>query len=170
MVVAQRSGSFEAFYRRELVMLTSLARALVGDPALAADLAQEALLRAYRAWGSVGSYDNPGAWARRVLLNLVTDHRRRRLREAVGLARLDADVGVSNSFDTPADDELWAAVRALPPRQAEVVALRYVDDRAVDAIAAVLEISAGTVKATLFNARATLARQLHLEERHDAHD
>lgn len=167
MVVALRTESFEEFYRRELVMLTSLARALVGEPSLAAELAQEALLRAYRAWEHVGAYDSPGAWARRVLLNLITDDRRRRLREARGMARLGA---ASDAFDTHTDHELWDAVRALPPRQAEVVALRYVNDLSIDAIATVLEISSGTVKATLSHARASLARQLHLKEVPDAHD
>jgi RNA polymerase sigma-70 factor (ECF subfamily) len=51
-------------------------------------------------------------------------------------------------------------VRALPPRQAQVVALHYVEDRSVADIAAVLGTAEGTIKAHLFKARAALAAAL----------
>jgi RNA polymerase sigma-70 factor (ECF subfamily) len=59
-----------------------------------------------------------------------------------------------------ADEAVWAAVRALPPRQAQVVALFYVDDRSVADIARILECAEGTVKAHLHAARQALSRAL----------
>lgn len=62
------------------------------------------------------------------------------------------------------DDPFWVLVRKLPRRQRAVVALRYVDDLALDEIAQVLEISVGTVKSTLSAARAALSASLTVEE------
>ena len=50
---------------REMPRLTALARALCGS-AVADDLAQEAMLDAYRRWPEVSRYDIPEAWVRRV--------------------------------------------------------------------------------------------------------
>jgi RNA polymerase sigma-70 factor, ECF subfamily len=58
------------------------------------------------------------------------------------------------------DAEVWRAVRALPRRQAQVVALRYVVDAPVAEIAQTLGMAEGTVKAQLHRARQTLATRL----------
>ncbi len=162
MVRQQRAAvagdDFDALYRREAVSLATLGAALTGSRELGADLAHEALLRAYRSWGSVRGLDRPGAWVRRVLINLCHDARRRSGREERALRR-SATRDEALPVD-PVDDRFWAAVRALPDRQRAAVALRYVDDLSVDEIAHVLGISDGTVKATLFKARQTLAATL----------
>lgn len=169
-----RAGAepFEAFYRREVAVLTALATALTGNRDLGADLAHEALLRAYRAWPVVGGYERPGAWVRRVTLNLVADSRRRARREERAVARLAgrADSRAGRSDGEVTDEQFWRAVRALPERQRATVALYYVDDLPVADIAAVLEVTAGTVKAALHAARASLAAALGAEEGTDAHD
>lgn len=61
--------SFDVFFRREFRALVGLARALSGSQVAAEDIAQEALVAAYKRWGEVGSLDNPGAWVRRVVAN-----------------------------------------------------------------------------------------------------
>ena len=65
-----------------------------------------------------------------------------------------------------ANEAFWEAVRHLPRRQAQCVALRYVEDRPVAEIAAVLDIAEATVRGYLHEARATLAASLdvHLGE------
>jgi RNA polymerase sigma-70 factor (ECF subfamily) len=55
---------------------------------------------------------------------------------------------------------VWRAVRALPPRQAQAVALYYVDDRSVAEIAEILRCAEGTVKAHLHKARQKLAEAI----------
>jgi RNA polymerase sigma factor (sigma-70 family) len=60
----------------------------------------------------------------------------------------------------PPDEEFWTAVRALPTRQAQCIALAYLEDRSAVEIAEVLAITPTTVRVHLHEARATLARQL----------
>jgi Sigma-70, region 4 len=59
--------------------------------------------------------------------------------------------------------DLWRAVRALPSRQAQAVALYYLEDLSVRQTAVVLDCAEGTVRAHLAKARRTLARRLHLD-------
>lgn len=151
---------FDAFFRVEYPKLVAIARGLTGDHDLACDLAQEALLRCLRSWDRLSTMDVPGAWVRRVVINLATDvhrsnqrHRRRPLPEW-----LDGG-GVAVAAD-PVVDGWWSAVRQLPERQRAVVALHYLEDRSVADVAGVLGIAEGTVKATLAKARTSLARTL----------
>jgi RNA polymerase sigma-70 factor (ECF subfamily) len=58
------------------------------------------------------------------------------------------------------DDEFWIAVRALPTRQAQCLALHYLEDRPVVEIAAVLGIAEPTVRVHLHAGRRALAAAL----------
>jgi len=137
----------------------ALAAALTGDWGAPEDLTQDAFSAAHRRSGEI---DNPATRVRRVVTNRAGSYWRRRAREVAALARLAAR---SSAVVLAAEhDEFWAQACALPRRQAQVVALRYVDDLSISEIADVLEIAAGTVKATRTHACATFARALALEE------
>jgi RNA polymerase sigma-70 factor (ECF subfamily) len=156
--------AFDTFARRERASLVTFAWALTGSLAAAEELAQEALIAAWQGWDRVGTYQRPGAWARRVVANRAAGFHRRagRERRAVGLLAVP---GETDEPDVAIDAEnaaLWAAVRALPLRQAQAVALHYLEDRSVGEIAAILECAEGTVKAHLHRGRRELARQLGL--------
>ena len=154
---------FEAFYIRELPSLVVLARALTGSPSTAEDLAQEAMIAAYRRWDEVSAMGVPASWVRRVCANLATSQLRRRGVETRALLRLGGR-RASHTELPPADDAFWAAVRRLPRRQAQVIALHYVYDLYVADIALTLECSESTVKAHLVRGRAALALRLGLEQ------
>jgi RNA polymerase sigma-70 factor (ECF subfamily) len=158
---AAGSSSFDALYARELPGLVALGLALTGSRESAKDIAQEALLRAYRDWDRVTALDRPGAWVRRVLINLATDTRRRRTTEVRAMSQVAAEPAAITG--EPELDRFWDLVRALPERQRAAVALRYVDDLAVDDIAAILRVSVGTITKSLFEARRSLAGSLGLE-------
>lgn len=80
--------------------------------------------------------------------------------KAEALARLVAGRGPAVAELPERDAEVWRAVRALPRRQAQVVALRYVADASVAEIARTLDLAEGTVKAQLHRARRSLAVRL----------
>ena len=58
------------------------------------------------------------------------------------------------------DADFWKAVRNLPKRQAQVIALHYLEDRPIAEIAQVLGCSQNTVKVHLHKGRDRLARRL----------
>jgi RNA polymerase sigma-70 factor, ECF subfamily len=152
-------ADFDRLYVEEYPALVRLAWTLTGRWAIAEELVQEAFLRAHQRWDTVGTYQRPGAWVRRVVLNLATSRARRRAVEARVLLR----VAGRRQVDEPppaADPELWKAVRALPRRQAQVVALYYVEDLTVTGIAEVLDVAEGTVRATLHQARSALVNRI----------
>jgi RNA polymerase sigma-70 factor (sigma-E family) len=161
--VVRLPGRFEYFYLQEYPGVVALAYALSGSRTGAEDIAQEAFLRAYRDWDRVGSYEHQAAWVRRVAANLATSGLRRRLVETRALIRL-AGRWEPAVDPMPAENaEFWAAVRALPSRQAQAVALYYLEDRSIQQTAAVLGCAEGTVKAHLAKARRALSRQLKVD-------
>ena len=66
------STDFELFFRREHPRLIGMAATLIGDRDLTRDVVQESMMRAYVAWEQVSGPERPGAWVRRVLINLCT--------------------------------------------------------------------------------------------------
>lgn len=163
--------TFDALYRDEWSGLVALGWSLTGSWARAEELTQDAFADAYRRWPEVSRLDRPGAWVRRALINRsASDHRRRGV-ESRGLARWSArtdrdtdEPGADRTGDAAAgrvdDPEFWAAVRRLPTRQAECVALHYLEDRSVADIAEVLGCRPATVKVHLHRGRTALAAQL----------
>ena len=156
-------GSFEHFYLEEFPRVVKLAYALSGSRAGAEDIAQEAFLRAYRDWDRIRSYEHQAAWVRRVAANLATSGLRRRVVEARALARLAARREPALDPLPAENADFWRAVRALPQRQAQAVALYYLEDRSIAQTAVVLDCAEGTVRAHLAKARRTLARRLRLD-------
>ena len=156
--------TFEDFYRREYIPVVGLAYALSGSRSGAEDLAQEAFLAAHRNWGRIAGYEQPGAWVRRVVANLSVSAYRRRAAEAKALARAAFGERTELPDLGATDPEFWAAVRALPRRQAQVVALFYLDDLPIAEVGDILGMTSGTVKRHLYNGRQALARRLQIEE------
>jgi RNA polymerase sigma-70 factor (ECF subfamily) len=156
---------FDDFYAREFVSLVALARALTGSTT-AEDIAQEAMIAAYRRWPQVEQLDSPAAWVRRVCANISTSFVRRRAAEARAVLRISSMRDEPTEL-SPRDEDFWACVRRLPRRQAQVISLHYVYDLGVSDIAHTLGCSESSVKAHLVRGRASLSGALrpHEEER-----
>lgn len=155
-------SSFEEFYRAHLRSVAAVVYALTGSRWGAEDVTQEAFLAAHRKWERVSQYDRPDLWIRRVATNLAASRVRRSVAEAKALLRL-AGVRRSVPHELPAQDaEFWQQVSLLPPRQAQAVVLRYVEDRPLGEIAEILGCAEGTVKSHLARGRAALAVRLGL--------
>ncbi len=146
---------FESFYAREHRPVVGLAFVLSGSRSGAEDLAQDAFLAAYKQWNTVGTYDDPGAWVRRVVSNNSVSTIRRRTAEAKALIRFGGS-GLVVPEMSPDAFTTWAAVRKLPRRQAQAIALRYYDRSSVVDIARILDCSENTVKTHLRRAKKTL--------------
>ncbi len=160
-IVVSRLEPFEEFYRREYRRLVALAYALSGSRVAAEDLAQEACLVAHKQWERIGQLEQPAAWVRKVLSNMAISNYRRRLAEAKALARL---AGRRQDFEVaPEDENFWKQVRRLPGKQAQAIALYYLEDRPVTEIATILDCSPNTAKVHLFKGRQKLAEMLGVQ-------
>ena len=153
----------EAFFRAHYARLVRALALACGDGELAADAVQEAFVRAHTRWRTLRHYDDPVGWVRRVALNLLADDRRRTTRKQRAIARLAAEPAAT--ADPPVADGLDALLAALAPQQRTAVALFYVDDLSVAEVAAAMDISEGTVKSHLHDARKRLREVLDEEER-----
>lgn len=149
---------YDAFFREWFPRLVTLGTTMTGRRDVAHDAAQEALLRAHRRWDEVAEYGAPGAWVRKVTTNLLLDHLRSAGREHAAVAR--SGRSSTDLSGEPALDRWSELVSGLPAGQRAIVTLYYADDQSVEAIADVLGIAAGTVKAQLFKAREALRTQL----------
>ncbi len=153
------SPSFDALFVREYPRMVALAAAVSGSRAHAEDIAQEAMTRLHHKWATVGRYDKPGSWLRRVTINLAVSQRRRHLSEAKAILRLrSSEPELPPS--PPADEAIWDAVASLPRNQRAAVALHFLEDRGHDEIAEILDISPSTARVHLHRARQALRERL----------
>ena len=158
--------SFDDWYRTEHRSVVGLAYVLTGSRSAAEELAQDAFLAAHRSWDRIGGYEDPGGWVRRVVANRAVSRRRRLGSERRALARIQSRAPAPVADAPPADPEFWRAVRELPARQAQAVALHYLEDRSVAEIGEILGCAPATVKVHLHRGRLALADRLRctLEE------
>ncbi|HKU57102.1 MAG TPA: sigma-70 family RNA polymerase sigma factor [Gaiellaceae bacterium] len=142
----------EALYRERLPELTRVAAAIAGEEESGRDAVQEAFAKALRKRRRFRGDGNLEAWVWRIVVNAARDAARRRRRKLSAPAPVDVRA-----------DELGLPLELLTERQREVLFLHYYADLDYTTIAAALEISPGTVGATLSAARQTLRGALTKE-------
>ena len=119
-----------------------------------ADCFQETVVAALRAYPGLQTGENLRGWLFTIAHRKVIDRARQRSRHAVPVA--DApEVVAPPPRDASGDDELWGAVRELPPKQRSAVVQRFVLDRPYAEIADTLGCSEPAARQ---NVRAGLQR------------
>jgi RNA polymerase sigma-70 factor (sigma-E family) len=159
-------AEFERFAAANADELIRTAYLMAGDRGDAEDIVQECMLRLARKWPRVRKMEHPGAYARRVMVNLVLDGRHQRARRTLELATTapEPPAGLSDQSAASLDaraDLIWA-LRGLSPRHRAVVVMRYFSDLPEAEVAAILGCSVGTVKSSA--SRALTRLRLTLEE------
>lgn len=155
------ADAFDGFYRANYASVVRLAYSLCGSMPIAEELAQEAFVTAHQRWERLHGFDRPDLWVRRVVINRSISFRRRAATERRALEQLHDRQAPTVIADLPlADEELWAALRELSPRQAEALALFYVEDQPLSEVAKILGLGEETVKTHLKRGRAALATKL----------
>jgi RNA polymerase sigma-70 factor (ECF subfamily) len=128
---------------------------LCGQYEEAQDLVQETFVRTWQHWGRIASYDDPKAWARRVLHNLSVSKWRRLQHRAAGhepnVEVAAPDVGYL---------DVVAALARLPVRQRRAVVLHDINDLSVADVAGEMHAPEGSVRGWLSRGRASLAADL----------
>lgn len=124
---------------------------------LAEDLVAEAFTKAWASWRKVRGLAEPRAWVIRTAMNARVSWWRRHRREVmVGTQNTTAAASQDLAFDS----SLVTALRRLPVRQREVIALRLLLDLDTSTTAEMLGISSSTVTTHLHRAIGALRREI----------
>ncbi len=154
---------FEAFVAARSAALLRTAYLLTRDHALAEDLLQTALTKAYLAWRRIEG--DPEPYVRRIVVNTYASWWRRKWNGERPTDELP-ETGVADQRLGESGD-LWEALGRLPRRQRAVVVLRYFEDLTEAQTADLLGIAVGTVKSQTSKALASLRIDPSLLDRTD---
>lgn len=154
MRTRNRDAEFRDFYLTEAPRLNRLALMMTGDPGRAADLSQDALIKVYTKWPKIRNED-PGPYARTILVNLCRSAYRRKMLE---LKKAPVSAGYIPDRTNRVDDALRVAtaLSALSPIRRAVVLLRFYEDMSEQEIATTLDRPINTIKSDLRRALETL--------------
>jgi RNA polymerase sigma-70 factor (sigma-E family) len=153
-----RDEAFETAFDSLFPRARRLAFRILGDGAAAEDVAAEAMARTCLRWSKVRDLPWLDAWVLRVATNLALDSVKRRRPPAAPVESAD---GAEHAVLRMAMVE---ALHALPRRQREVLALRYLSDLSETDVAASLGISPGSVKTHTSRGLAALRARLGDDE------
>jgi len=145
---------FDEFVLTRSQALLRTAYLLTRDHALAEDLLQTSLTKAWFAWSRIE--EAPEAYVRRILVNTFATWWRRKWSGERPTERLP-EVAATDTMSAIDDrEDLWQALGRLPRRQRAVLVLRYFEDLSEAEIASTLGCSPGTVKSQASKALAKL--------------
>lgn len=161
--------AFGELYKTHFRQVRGLCRQLLGSPERAEDAAQEAFIRAYRAFARYDPSQPFGAWIMKIARNHCLDVLRRRSTERVLFGKEDEEAAAVQS---PDPDSLGlalgaeraaavnAAVAKLPEKYRVPLALAYFADSSYDEIAAELGITRTHVGVLLCRGKEMLRKTL----------
>lgn len=155
--MSREKTEFAEFFQASWEPCLRAVAASTGSAQLAEDQVAEAFARAWLSWRKVRRHPAPRAWVVRTALNAGASWWRRRGRE---LPLAGHDAMAPRDADDSLDAALLTALRHLPGRQREVIALRVFLDLDTDTIAGQLGIAPATVRVHLSRATAALRHEL----------
>ena len=158
---------FRELYDREYLPVYRAIRAVVLDSAAAEDLTQETFVRAYRARTRYKPTAPPGAWLRRIGVNLAISHLRRQKLARFLPARLYTAPDRREYDQAEARDVVTKALAALSPKLRAAVVLHYYEGLTREEIAEVLGVPAGTVASRIAKAVAIMRRNMASDQPED---
>jgi RNA polymerase sigma-70 factor, ECF subfamily len=164
-VRAHESGAYDVLVQRYGDRLYAMLINMTGgDGDMAAELCQEAFVRAYTSLHQFAGKSSFYTWLYRLARNRTLDILAKKKPEARELHLLDRDDRSASPADKVADEELrgqvTTALALLPADQRELLLLREYEGLDYQQIADLLEIPEGTVKSRLNRARSALREQL----------
>jgi RNA polymerase sigma-70 factor (sigma-E family) len=155
--------TLEDLYRQHRMRLVRLAVLLVDEPATAEDVVQEAFTGLYRNWGKLRDSAAAVSYLRTAVVNGSRSvlRRRKTARDYVPPHAVNARSAESLAMLSTEHQAVVNALSKLPPRQREVLVLRYYGGLSESEISDAAGISKGTVKSTASRALEALQRAMH---------
>lgn len=154
----QDDDAFKSALVKLIPQMRAFARSLCGDPTIADDLAQDAMLKAWAARASFQAGTNMKAWTFMILRNQFYSDKRRTWRET----QLDQEAAERTlvAVDDPASplalDEMRLALAMLPAEQREALILVGASGFAYEEVAEICGCAVGTAKSRVSRARRAL--------------
>ncbi len=160
---------FDRLYRNAYPRVFRTLLAILGDPDEAEDCAQDAFVKAFQAWKRWRPNAPAEAWIHRIAVNRAISYRRSARLRSVGeiLRRVGRPAGSTDPAHVATRPEILTALRAIPPKLAAAIVLRYYHGYNNREIAAALGVSERTIGSRLNRAAARL-RPLLEESRSSA--
>jgi RNA polymerase sigma-70 factor (ECF subfamily) len=160
-VLSGDRDAYRLIVRRYGDVLYGHALRMVGTPDDASDLAQQAFVMGYKKLASCKDPDRVGAWLFRILSNLSKDHLRSPRRGDVSLDKLPEASGaqwdpLEEVHRGEVRQRLQLAMGQLTGEQREAFTLKHVEGRSYEEMAAVLDVSVGSLKMRVKRAREAL--------------
>ena len=160
--------AFEELVRRYEKTVFNIALRMVGDRDDAADMTQEAFIKAYGSLGSFRGDSRFSVWLYRITTNVCLDHLRTKARKKQVPLSLDDDA--EQELDIPdmramPEEQLMRklsmqAVRRgldrLAPEHRQILIMRELGGMSYAEISSALSLEEGTVKSRIFRARKNL--------------
>jgi RNA polymerase sigma-70 factor (ECF subfamily) len=171
--LAGQPRAYEDLVRRWAGRIVGLCHVRIGCSASADDLAQETLLRGYRALGSLADPEKFGPWLCQIAHRACLNWLKARQRLPVAFSALGPEDDPEDALyrrnhgDAALDDHdddlerLRAEVAALPPECREVLTLYYHERLTYKDLAEILDVSPATINARLTRARTLLRERMH---------
>ena len=154
----QEDDAFKSALVNLIPQMRAFARSLCGDPTIADDLAQDAMVKAWAARASFQAGTNMKAWTFMILRNQFYSDKRRAWRET----QLDQEAAERTmvAVDDPASplalDEMRLALAMLPAEQREALILVGAGGFAYEEVAEICGCAVGTAKSRVSRARRSL--------------
>lgn len=160
-VLAGDADRYAVLVQRYQDTLFRYAVGMVRDGDLAADLVQDAFVKAYTSLETCHDPARFGAWVYRILVNRCKDHLKSRRRHTVPL---EDDTACAPDSDDPALEtdrsdlrrSVERALATLPEAQREAFLLKHVEGRSYEEMAEILGASVSALKMRVMRAREAL--------------
>jgi RNA polymerase sigma-70 factor (ECF subfamily) len=155
------SRAFERLYRDHIGRVNGLCLRMTRNPDLAADCAQDAFIKAWKALPRFEARSSFSTWLHRIAVNTVLERRRGPAKAEVLVEDPSEYAETVMSFDTPVEErELEAAIESLPQGARDALILCGLYGYEHSEAASMLGIAVGTCKAQLHRARGLLKDRL----------
>ena len=165
LCLAGQRDAFDVIVERHRRQVYQLCYRYVGNHEDAADLAQDAFIRAFKGLKGFKGESSLATWLYRIAVNVVpqspgAQDTAERAARAGRPHRPPRRAPETRSCATSARTEVRAAIRQLPPKQRATLILRVYHELPHEEIAGILGSSVGAAKANLFHALANLKKLL----------
>lgn len=159
------AAAFESLYNQHLKRVYNIAWRMMGSGSDAEDIAQEVMLKAWRALPNFKLDSAFGTWLYRITINACHDELRRRKAKTVSVEQMhengqDLETEGFEERTTTGGSITWA-IGKLSEEYRSALILRDVEGYAYDEIAEILRCPIGTVRSRINRAREQLRNMLY---------